>query len=56
MDGQVLVWSDMLGFLQGNYPKFVRQYMDGASLVSKAVVQYKNDVESGAFPSENEKY
>jgi 3-methyl-2-oxobutanoate hydroxymethyltransferase len=55
-DGQVLVWSDMLGFLQGNYPKFVRQYLDGTSLVKNAVQQYKNDVESGAFPGEAEKY
>jgi 3-methyl-2-oxobutanoate hydroxymethyltransferase len=55
-DGQVLVWSDMLGFLQGNYPKFVRQYLDGTTLVSNAVKQYKKDVESKAFPSEAEKY
>ena len=56
VDGQVLVWSDMLGFLQGNYPKFVRQYINGASLVKDAVTQYKTDVESGAFPGEKEKY
>lgn len=55
-DGQVLVWSDMLGFLQGNYPKFVRQYLDGTDVVKNAVKQYKNDVESGAFPDEAEKY
>jgi 3-methyl-2-oxobutanoate hydroxymethyltransferase len=55
-DGQVLVWSDMLGFLQGNYPKFVRQYLDGTTLVQNAVKQYKQDVESGAFPGEAEKY
>jgi 3-methyl-2-oxobutanoate hydroxymethyltransferase len=55
-DGQVLVWSDMLGFLQGNYPKFVRQYLDGTALVKDAVQQYKSDVESGAFPGEAEKY
>lgn len=55
-DGQVLVWSDMLGFLQGNYPKFVRQYIDGIHLVKDAVQKYKNDVESGAFPSDKEKY
>ncbi|HFU74972.1 MAG TPA: 3-methyl-2-oxobutanoate hydroxymethyltransferase, partial [Arcobacter sp.] len=40
----------------GNYPKFVRQYLDGTSLVKNAVQQYKNDVESGAFPGEAEKY
>ena len=56
VDGQVLVWSDMLGFLQGNYPKFVRQYIDGANLIKDAVSSYKADVESGAFPGEKEKY
>jgi 3-methyl-2-oxobutanoate hydroxymethyltransferase len=56
VDGQVLVWSDMLGFLQGNYPKFVRTYLDGAILVKEAVQSYKNDVESLNFPGEEEKY
>ena len=55
-DGQVLVWSDMLGFLQGNYPKFVKQYLNGASLVKEAVKQYKYEVESGIFPEESQKY
>lgn len=56
VDGQVLVWSDMLGFLQGNYPKFVRTYLDGATLVKEAVQSYKNDVESLNFPGDAEKY
>lgn len=56
VDGQVLVWSDMLGFLQGNYPKFVRTYLDGATLVKEAVKSYKNDVESLNFPGDAEKY
>ena len=56
VDGQVLVWSDMLGFLQGNYPKFVRTYLDGAKIVKEAVENYTNDVENLNFPSEQEKY
>ncbi len=55
-DGQVLVWSDMLGFFEDFKPKFVRHYMQGAQAVRKAVKQYKEDVESGAFPAENEQY
>ena len=55
-DGQVLVWSDMLGFFQAFKPKFVKQYLDGATLVKDAVESYKNDVESQSFPNENEKY
>ena len=56
VDGQVLVWSDMLGFFDSFTPKFVRKYLDGASLVKDAIAQYKNDVESGDFPNQNEKY
>ena len=56
VDGQVLVWSDMLGFFDPFTPKFVRKYLDGASLVREAIKQYKNDVECGDFPNQNEKY
>ena len=55
-DGQVLVWSDMLGFLQGDYPKFVREYLDGKTLVKNSVKQYVKDVESQNFPSKEEVY
>lgn len=55
-DGQVLVWSDMLGFLQGNYPKFVKKYLDGAQLVEKSVQNYVNEVKDQQFPSQNEVY
>lgn len=55
-DGQVLVWSDMLGFFEDFKPKFVRQYMDGASLVKDAVKKYDADVKSGEFPNESESY
>ena len=56
VDGQVLVWSDMLGFFEEFKPKFVRQYLNGASLVKDAIKQYKNDVENLQFPNEAEKY
>ena len=55
-DGQVLVWSDMLGFFNDFRPKFVRRYMEGDTLVRKAVAQYTADVKSGAFPGEAESY
>ena len=55
-DGQVLVWSDMLGFFEDFKPKFVRQYLDGASLVKEAVKKYDADVKSGEFPNESESY
>ena len=55
-DGQVLVWSDMLGFLKGNYPKFVKKYLDGVELVNKSVDQFVSEVKSKEFPSQNEVY
>ncbi|WP_368030903.1 3-methyl-2-oxobutanoate hydroxymethyltransferase [Arcobacter sp. s6] len=55
-DGQVLVWSDMLGFFEDFKPKFVRHYMQGASMVKQAVNQYRNDVQNSSFPSQEEEY
>ncbi|SKB25123.1 3-methyl-2-oxobutanoate hydroxymethyltransferase [Malaciobacter marinus] len=55
-DGQVLVWSDMLGFFDEFKPKFVRRYLDGATLVKDAVLQYRNDVQTTQFPSKDEEY
>jgi len=55
-DGQVLVWSDMLGFFEEFMPKFVKQYLDGAALVKEAVQNYAADVKSGAFPDEKHCY
>ena len=55
-DGQVLVWSDMLGLFEEFKPKFVRHYLDGASLVKEAVNQYVSDVQDTTFPSKEEEY
>ena len=55
-DGQVLVWSDMLGFFESFKPKFVRHYLDGATLVKEAVSQYRSDVQDKSFPSIEEEY
>ena len=54
--GQVLVWSDMLGFFDEFKPKFVRRYLNGASIVKSAVRKYKDDVTSGKFPNDEEIY
>ena len=55
-DGQVLVWSDMLGFFEEFKPKFVRHYLNGAKLVKEAVNQYRSDVQDSSFPSSEEEY
>jgi len=56
VDGQVLVWSDMLGLFEDFTPKFVRKYIDGAKIVKGAIDNYVKDVNNLDFPNENEKY
>ena len=55
-DGQVLVWSDMLGFFEDFKPKFVRHYLNASKLVKEAVKQYTTDVQNNSFPSKEEEY
>ncbi|OHD94604.1 MAG: 3-methyl-2-oxobutanoate hydroxymethyltransferase [Sulfurimonas sp. GWF2_37_8] len=56
VDGQVLVFSDMLGFFEAFTPKFVKKYLDGASLVKEAVEKYADEVKSREFPQEIHTY
>ena len=56
VDGQVLVFSDMLGLFEEFTPKFVKKYMDGASLVRNAVQKYADEVQQREFPSEIHTY
>jgi 3-methyl-2-oxobutanoate hydroxymethyltransferase len=55
-DGQVLVWSDMLGLFDEFQPKFVKRYIEGASIIKKAVNEYVKDVKSGNFPDTEHSY
>jgi len=50
-DGQVLVINDVIGITPTVY-KHTRKYMDFRSMVLKAVTDFKNDIEKGSFPSE----
>jgi len=56
VDGQVLVFSDMLGFFEEFTPKFVKKYLDGATLVRNAVSGYAKEVKSREFPAEEHTY
>ncbi|MBD3823091.1 MAG: 3-methyl-2-oxobutanoate hydroxymethyltransferase [Epsilonproteobacteria bacterium] len=56
VDGQVLVFSDMLGLFEEFTPKFVKKYLDGANLVKEALACYASEVKCGAFPSEEHVY
>lgn len=55
-DGQVLVYTDLLGFGFNRYPKFVRQYENFAERAVSAVSTFVADVKSGSFPGEEESY
>ena len=48
--GQVLVLHDMLGLQQEIQPKFVKQYLDGAALMTAALRQYDAEVKGAAYP------
>ena len=56
VDGQVLVFSDMLGLFEAFTPKFVKKYLDGASLVKDAVSKYADEVVSKKFPTQEYTY
>lgn len=55
-DGQVLVFHDILNLTFAPPAKFVRRYGDAAALITSAVQQFKTDVESGSYPSDEESY
>ena len=56
VDGQVLVFSDMLGLFEEFTPKFVKKYIDGASIVKDALSTYADEVKTKAFPKEEHTY
>ncbi|CAL9099683.1 unnamed protein product [Musa textilis] len=54
--GQVLVYHDLLGMFQHPHhakvtPKFCKQYAHVGDVISKALSQYKEEVENRSFPS-----
>ena len=51
-DGQVLVVQDLLGMYDKIKPKFAKRYMNLSEDIVKSLENYKNDVESGTFPAE----
>jgi len=55
-DGQILVLHDVIGLFERFVPKFVKQYAKLKDDALKAVQEYKTDVESGSFPSEDQSF
>ena len=56
VDGQILVYADMLGMTADFAPKFLRRYADLNAIITDAVGSYVSDVKSCDFPNENEQY
>jgi 3-methyl-2-oxobutanoate hydroxymethyltransferase len=55
-DGQVLVLHDLLGLFDRFTPKFVKRYANLKEQAIAAVRQYRQDVESGGFPSDEHSF
>ncbi|HET6466149.1 MAG TPA: 3-methyl-2-oxobutanoate hydroxymethyltransferase [Nitrospiria bacterium] len=55
-DGQVLVLHDLLGLFERFHPTFVKTYANLKSQALEAIRRYKEEVELGKFPSEEESY
>jgi 3-methyl-2-oxobutanoate hydroxymethyltransferase len=55
-DGQILVYSDMLGLTVDFSPRFVRRYDSLHERVDDSVSRYIQDIQSGNFPDESESY
>ncbi|MCE9617525.1 MAG: 3-methyl-2-oxobutanoate hydroxymethyltransferase [Nitrosarchaeum sp.] len=51
-NGQVLVVQDLLGMFEKIKPRFAKRYLNLSEDVVKALENYKNDVESGMFPAQ----
>ncbi|WP_297436618.1 3-methyl-2-oxobutanoate hydroxymethyltransferase [Thermococcus sp.] len=49
VDGQVLVWHDLLG-IYDNTPPFVKKYADIGSMIQLALENYREDVKGLQFP------
>ncbi|OGS80573.1 MAG: 3-methyl-2-oxobutanoate hydroxymethyltransferase [Gallionellales bacterium GWA2_59_43] len=54
--GQVLVLHDMLDIYPGKKPRFVKNFMQGASSIADAVGRYVADVKNGSFPTEEHSF
>lgn len=50
VDGQVLVYHDVLGYGVNRVPKFVKKYTDIDPHIKDALVQYSSDVRNRHFP------
>jgi 3-methyl-2-oxobutanoate hydroxymethyltransferase len=55
-DGQILVWTDMMGMSTEFRPRFVRRYAELHDVMTEAVGRYVSDVREHSFPGPEESY
>ncbi|MBN2703953.1 MAG: 3-methyl-2-oxobutanoate hydroxymethyltransferase [Pontiellaceae bacterium] len=55
-DGQVLVFTDLLGMSNQSVPKFVKKFANLNPIITEALETYRSEVESAAYPSEENTY
>jgi len=55
-DGQVLVLHDVIGMFERFVPKFVKRYANLKEEAMKAIITYREEVERGEFPSEEQSF
>lgn len=55
-DGQLMVWTDFAGLNTGRVPKFVKQYAHIGATLHDAVIAFKSEVDSGAYPGPEHSY
>lgn len=55
-DGQILVYTDMLGLTKDFQPRFVRRYDNLYERVGQCAQQYIQDIATSSFPSQEESY
>lgn len=55
-DGQALVTQDMLGLFKELSPRFLKVYLDLSDMIVRALTQFREEVESGVFPTMEHSY
>ena len=55
-DGQALVTQDMLGLYKEFSPKFLKVYLDLSDMIVRSLTQFREEVESGVFPTLEHSY
>ncbi|MDX1533012.1 MAG: 3-methyl-2-oxobutanoate hydroxymethyltransferase [Nitrosopumilaceae archaeon] len=55
-DGQVLVVQDLLGMYEKIKPKFAKRYLNLSEEITNAVSSYKNEVQTSAFPKDENSF